>query len=211
MQKRILKKQLAAFLMAAAVLTGTVAGQAAPIAEVSAAAKVSETKARNIAANDARVRTGELMALDSYEDTYNGRKIYHISFYIQKGNDASRNFTHYVYYVNRNTGAIEKKSSRDLTVIKPSQAIRKALDKADVSSSKVKNKDFDYGEDGEYLVYDIEFSVPVSASNITYDKNSDYYRLYLVDGTIDYEFTINAVTGKIIDWDSDDDFREYYY
>ena len=38
MQKRILKKQLAAFLMAAAVLTGTVAGQAAPIAEVSAAA-----------------------------------------------------------------------------------------------------------------------------------------------------------------------------
>ena len=210
MKKQIVKKQLAAFLMAAAVLTGTAAGAAAPAVEVSAAS-ITENKARNIAASDAKVRTGDLMALDIYDDTYNGKKIYYVGFYVQKGGDRSRNFTHYVYYVNRNSGAIEKKTSRDLSVIKPSKAIRKALDKADVSSSKVKNKSLDYGEDGENLVYDIEFSVPLSYSNIDYDANSKYYRMYLLDGTVDYQFTINALNGKIIDWDSDADFDEYYY
>ena len=210
MQTKSKKKMLAACLMAAVMLFGSV-GSASQIAEVNAASKISSTEARNIAVNDARVRTAQLMALDIYEDNVKGQDVYDISFYIQNGKDTSRNFTHYKYDVNIKTGAIVKRSSRDLTVISPKQAIRKALNKADVSSSKVKSKDLDYGEEDGLLVYHISFSVPVSYYNYSYDRNSDYYITYYADGTTDYEFTINAVTGKIIDWDSDEDFYEYYY
>ena len=209
MKNKFLTRQLAALLMTAAVLSGSAFAGVTQVTEVSAASKISETKARNIAVNDARARTGEIMALDIYEDDYKGQDVYTISFYVQHGSDTSRKFTHYKYEVNLHTGHIEKRSSRDLTVIAPKTAIKKALDKADVSSSRVKEKYLDYGEDGENLVYNISFSVPVSYYN--YSPSSAFYKNYLLDGTVDYQFVINAVTGKIIDWDSDTDFEEYYY
>ena len=204
--KKGLFRKATAFAVAATMLAGISLNGVSSVE----AASISEKKARNIAVNDSRARNSDVMAIDIYDNTVRGQDVYTVTFYEQHGSEESRKFTHYKYHVNQDNGTIVARSHRDLTVISPKQAIKKALDKAGVSSSKVKNKDLDYGADDGNLVYNISFSVPVSYYNYSYDVYGDYYVRYFSDGTCDYNFVINAVNGKIIDWDSDEDYYDYY-
>lgn len=205
--KNMVLKRVAALLMAAAMLTGTAVGSA-QVSEVEAGT-ISEKRARNIAVDDARVRNSDVMAMDIYEDTAKGQDVYAVSFYEHLGNrDDSRDFVHYKYNINSHNGNIVSKNHRKIKVISADQAINKALDRAGTTRGRVTNKYLDYGEDDGNLVYNISFAVPIKYYDWDYDIYGDYYVRYYSDGYCDYNFVINAVNGKILDWDSDED---YYY
>ena len=181
-----LKIKLAAAMMALAMVAGSFAGGAATanVKTVSAASSISASKAKKIALRKSSTASSKAVAMDTYK-TYNG----------------SNKYRHYVYDISSRNGSIVKQNSKDYSIISASRAKEIALDDSDVDSSDAKDKEADLDEEDGKLVWNVSFTK--KSSTKYYDYWTGYY--YTDSDDSDYEYTINAVTGHIIDSDDDDD------
>ncbi len=182
--KNVMRKCLAAVLTAGMLMAPAAGGLVVDGMTVSAAKKssvISESKAKSIAMKDAKVKSSKVETIEAYLDG-DKEDIYEVSFYVKV---ASRRYRHYLYRLESKTGMIKKKSNAVHKIITKKSAIREALDEEDLSRSEVEDVDCDLDVDDGKMVYMVSF---------TTKKES-----------IDYDATVNAVTGNVIDIDDDDD------
>ena len=191
----ITKKCIAALIAAVTLLTSQtmLLDSMAVFAAQKKVTFISKTKARNIALDDAKVKSSKTHALDVDDDRVSGKKVFIVNFYVH---NSGQSYTSYRYTIAARNGQIMKKSKKASKILQKKRAIAIALDHKDFRRRDVEDIDCDLDDEDGTLVYYISFSAPSYYVNDSWDivKGNDY----------DFEYTINAVSGKIIDWDYDD-------
>ncbi len=181
-QKKVSARVAALFLalaMAAGVFTAGITP--AETAVVLAASKVSESKAEKIALKNAKVSENKAKALYTIDTSKNGKSAWRVSFFKKT---ADRKYTHYIYFIGSKDGSIIKKSTKSVTIIRPTRAKDIALDEEGYDRDDVDDLDCDLDEYDDKLVYDVSFTV--------------------IDDKKGYDYTINARSGNVMDSDDDD-------
>lgn len=195
---------MTALALAAGSFTGGFVAQTATT--VNAASGISSSQAKKIALKNASTSSSRVKAMDCYKTYKNGKNVYHVSFYKKTG---SNQYTHYVFDISSRTGEVVKRNSKAYTIISASRAKSIAIDDSDVSSGDAKDKSADLDEEDGKLVWNVTFTS--KKEKTYYYSDYDYYYgyggSYSYKDTVehDYSYTINAVTGHIIDSDDDDD------
>ena len=174
--------RIASMLMAAAMATGVFAAGIVPqsVTEVYAS-KISQSKAENIALKNARTSSSKVYAEDIDDTTKAGKDAWRVSFFKKK---SDRKYTHFVYFINMNSGDIILKKSQAVTLIRPTRAKDIALDEEDYDRDEVEDLECDLDEEDDKMVYNVSFTVK--------SNNKDY------------DYTINARSGNVMDSDDDD-------
>lgn len=168
-----------AVAMAASVFATGIVPQNAAV--VSAASKISESKAAKIALKNANVTEKKAKALYTDDTTKSGKSVWRVSFFKKT---ADRKYTHYIYFISTSNGSIVKKSSKKVTIIRPTRAKDIALDEEGYDRDDVDDLDCDLDEYDDKLVYEVSFTV--------------------IDDKKEYDYTINARSGNVMDSDDDD-------
>ena len=150
-----------------------------PSAEVK---DIGLAKAKDIALDDAGLREKDVTFVRTRADYDDGRKVYEIEFYTNKGE--------YDYEINAETGKIldvdydaEAYTPEKDKVIGIDEAKQIALKHASVAQKNAKWVKAELDRDDDSYKYEVEFRV----------------------GRTEYEYEIDAMTGKILDWDKDYD------
>ena len=187
--KRKLQRNLAIALAVASLATGAFTAGVIPADEAVAAGKttgISETRAKTIALKDAGIDKNKAKGLDAEDDKQNGKKIYEVIFFKKT---ADRRYDKYRYIIAWRDGQILKHSKKNITIITRREALLNALDKKDFSRSQVYDVDVDLDEDDGMIIYDVDYTSREGANGRP---------------SRDFEFTINAENGRVVDWDVDD-------
>ena len=132
---------------------------------------ISASKAKSIVLADAGVKSSEIDDYDIERDTYNGTNSYSIEFEVSG--------VEYEYEVSRKSGKILRKEVEGKKVnaaISKSKVKSIVLKDAGVSSSAVKDYDVELDNEKGKAVYEVDFEV----------KNTEY------------EYKVDAVSGKIL-------------
>ncbi len=148
-----------------------------PSAEVK---DIGLAEAKDIALEDADLREKDVTFVRTGADYDDGRKVYEIEFYTNKGE--------YDYEIDAETGKIldfdyDAEAYTPDKVIGIDEAKRIALKHAGVAQKNAKWVKAELDRDDDSYKYEVEFSV----------------------GRTEYEYEIDAMTGKILDWDKDYD------
>ena len=144
---------------------------------------IGVSAAKAIAIKDAGISEAAATFKKVKLDTDDGMQIYDVEFYSEKGE--------FEYEINAKTGKIVERdieyfkntSNNSSSVISSDKAKSIALSKAGLSSSQVYFEKAELDEDDGMMVYEIEFK----------------------SGNTEYEFEIDAKTGKILDMEIDRD------
>ena len=139
---------------------------------------ISVSKAKSIVLADAGVKSSEIDDYDIERDTYNGTNSYSIEFEVSG--------VEYEYEVSRKSGKILRKEVEGKKVnasISKSKVKEIVLKDAGVSSSAVKDYDVELDNEKGKAVYEVDFEV----------KN------------VEYEYKVDAVSGKILKKEVDRD------
>lgn len=139
---------------------------------------ISASKAKSIVLADAGVKSSEIDDYDIERDTYNGTNSYSIEFEVSG--------VEYEYEVSRKSGKILRKEVEGKKVnaaISKSKVKSIVLKDAGVSSSAVKDYDVELDNEKGKAVYEVDFEV----------KNTEY------------EYKVDAVSGKILKKEVDRD------
>ncbi len=200
--KRIMSIRIAVIMVVMAMVAGTFTGIALPMtaSQSQAATNITSSKAKRIAMRNAGVGSSSVEGMDVDKTYKDGKNVYMVYFYAHK---SGRTYNHYAYTISARTGSIIKKNAKTYTVITKKSARNKALDDADLDRDDVTDMSVDLDEDDGKLVYEVSFTEKVSKRKYYYYDGTYYYDED--DDGSEYEYTINAVTGHIIDSDSDDD------
>lgn len=144
-------------------------------------AQEAALKAANIEVNDANISATTLNELA-------GAFIYKVEF--TAGEYA------YAYSINAETGAVMEMSSQELndtTASSPAQAQKIALDYAGVNAADARKTVIDRITGAtERDIYEWEFD---------YDDGRPKYEGKITYGGVEYEFTIDATNGSVVEWD----------
>lgn len=144
-------------------------------------AQEAALKAANIEVNDANISATTLNELA-------GAFIYKVEF--TAGEYA------YAYSINAETGAVMEMSSQELndtTASSPAQAQKIALDYAGVNAVDARKTVIDRITGAtERDIYEWEFD---------YDDGRPEYEGKITYGGMEYEFTIDATNGSVVEWD----------
>jgi uncharacterized membrane protein YkoI len=145
----------------------------------STSSKISASKAKSIALKDAGLSESQVYDLEVELDRDNGKLHYDVSFE-KDGKD-------YVYEINASTGkiiSVEKpNATSSKATISKSAAKKTALKHAGVSEGEISRYQVELEKDDGVWKYEISFNV----------------------GYVEYDYTINAENGKIIEAEKDID------
>ena len=180
--KRGLMIGMAALMLAGPIAGGVAAGDMASVSAASKSGLISESRAKTVAMRDAKITASKVKAMDVDLDETGTNKKYTVEFCRKQ---SSNRYMHYVYKINARTGVITKKNSASRKLITKKKARNEALDDADLDRDEVRDIDVSLDEGDGVMVYEVSFT----------EKDEDE----------DYEATVNAFTGSVIDSDSDDD------
>lgn len=145
--------------------------------------KISLDSAKKKALSDAGVKANEVTFTKQKLDWDDGISIYEIEFYTSS--------KEYDYEINANTGAIHEKSIEPLQT---SQRPQKENNNSYISIEKVKSLALSHAGFSANEVY-------LSKNKFENDDDIMVYEIEFIKDNIEYEYTIHAVSGKILEFD----------
>ena len=161
--------------------------QAAPNTNASAG-KVDEAKAKEIALNHAGVKAADATVTKSMLDYEDGRQVYEIEFYVS----GSSGYTEYDYEIEAATGKIVSYDHDAESYAPPAQSTNSGVKVTEATAKKTALSRVSGATEKDIYEWKLD-----------YDDGRTEYEGKIIYGGMEYEFTINAATGAVTEWDAE--------
>ena len=159
--------------------------QAAPNTNASAG-KVDEARAKEIALNHAGVKAADATVTKSKLDYEDGRQVYEIEFYVS----GSSGYTEYDYEIEAATGKIVSYDHDAESYAPPAQSTNSGVKVTEATAKKTALSRVSGATEKDIYEWKLDYD----------DGRTEYEGKIIYDG-MEYEFTINAATGAVTEWD----------
>ena len=159
--------------------------QAAPNTNASAG-KVDEARAKEIALNHAGVKAADATVTKSKLDYEDGRQVYEIEFYVS----GSSGYTEYDYEIEAATGKIVSYDHDAESYAPPAQSTNSGVKVTEAAAKKTALSRVPGATEKDIYEWKLD-----------YDDGRTEYEGKIIYGGMEYEFTINAATGAVTEWD----------
>ena len=159
--------------------------QAAPNTNASAD-KVDEARAKEIALNHAGVKAADTTVTKSKLDYEDGRQVYEIEFYVS----GSSGYTEYDYEIEAATGKIVSYDHDAESYAPPAQSTNSGVKVTEATAKKTALSRVSGATEKDICEWKLD-----------YDDGRMEYEGKIIYGGMEYEFTINAATGAVTEWD----------
>ena len=161
--------------------------QAAPNTNASAG-KVDEARAKEIALNHAGVKAADATVTKSKLDYEDGRQVYEIEFYVS----GSSGYTEYDYEIEAATGKIVSYDHDAESYAPPAQSTNSGVKVTEATAKKTALSRVSGATEKDIYEWKLD-----------YDDGRTEYEGKIIYGGMEYEFTINAATGAVTEWDAE--------
>ena len=161
--------------------------QAAPNTNASAG-KVDEARAKEIALNHAGVKAADATVTKSKLDYEDGRQVYEIEFYVS----GSSGYTEYDYEIEVATGKIVSYDHDAESYAPPAQSTGTGVKVTEATAKKTALSRVSGATEKDIYEWKLD-----------YDDGRTEYEGKIIYGGMEYEFTINAATGAVTEWDAE--------
>lgn len=161
--------------------------QAAPNTNASAD-KVDEARAKEIALNHAGVKAADATVTKSKLDYEDGRQVYEIEFYVS----GSSGYTEYDYEIEAATGKIVSYDHDAESYAPPAQSTNSGVKVTEATAKKTALSRVSGATEKDIYEWKLD-----------YDDGRTEYEGKIIYGGMEYEFTINAATGAVTEWDAE--------
>lgn len=161
--------------------------QAAPNTNASAG-KVDEARAKEIALNHAGVKAADATVTKSKLDYEDGRQVYEIEFYVS----GSSGYTEYDYEIEAATGKIVSYDHDAESYAPPAQSTNSGVKVTEATAKKTALSRVSGATEKDIYEWKLD-----------YDDGHTEYEGKIIYGGMEYEFTINAATGAVTEWDAE--------
>ena len=161
--------------------------QAAPNTNASAG-KVDEARAKEIALNHAGVKAADATVTKSKLDYEDGRQVYEIEFYVS----GSSGYTEYDYEIEAATGKIVSYDHDAESYAPPAQSTNSGVKVTEATAKKTALSRVSGATEKDIYEWKLDYD----------DGRTEYEGKIIYDG-MEYEFTINAATGAVTEWDAE--------
>ena len=165
----------------------SVSVQAAPNTNASAG-KVDEARAKEIALNHAGVKAADATVTKSKLDYEDGRQVYEIEFYVS----GSSGYTEYDYEIEAATGKIVSYDHDAESYAPPAQSTNSGVKVTEATAKKTALSRVSGATEKDIYEWKLD-----------YDDGHTEYEGKIIYGGMEYEFTINAATGAVTEWDAE--------
>ena len=159
--------------------------QAAPNTNASAG-KVDEARAKEIALTHAGVKAADTTFVKTKQDWEDGRLVYEIEFYVS-GNSG---YTEYDYEIEAATGKIVSYDHDAESYAPPAQSTGSGVKVTETSAKKTALAQVPGATEANIIKFKLDM-----------DDGRWEYEGEIVYNNMEYDFTIDANTGSIIEWD----------
>ena len=161
--------------------------QAAPNTNASAG-KVDEARAKEIALTHAGVKAADATVTKSKLDYEDGRQVYEIEFYVS----GSSGYTEYDYEIEAATGKIVSYDYDAESYAPPTQSTNSGVKVTEATAKKTALSRVSGATEKDIYEWKLD-----------YDDGRTEYEGKIIYGGMEYEFTINAATGAVTEWDAE--------
>ena len=161
--------------------------QAAPNTNASAG-KVDEAKAKEIALNHAGVKAADATVTKSKLDYEDGRQVYEIEFYVS----GSSGYTEYDYEIEAATGKIVSYDHDAESYAPPAQSTNSGVKVTEATAKKTALSRVSGATEKDIYEWKLD-----------YDDGRTEYEGKIIYGGMEYEFTIDANTGAVLEWEAE--------
>lgn len=161
--------------------------QAAPNTNASAG-KVDEARAKEIALNHAGVKAADATVTKSKLDYEDGCQVYEIEFYVS----GSSGYTEYDYEIEAATGKIVSYDHDAESYAPPAQSTNSGVKVTEATAKKTALSRVSGATEKDIYEWKLD-----------YDDGRTEYEGKIIYGGMEYEFTINAATGAVTEWDAE--------
>ena len=161
--------------------------QAAPNTNASAG-KVDEAKAKEIALTHAGVKAADATVTKSKLDYDDGCQVYEIEFYVS----GSSGYTEYDYEIEAATGKIVSYDHDAESYAPPAQSTNSGVKVTEATAKKTALSRVSGATEKDIYEWKLD-----------YDDGRTEYEGKIIYGGMEYEFTINAATGTVTEWDAE--------
>lgn len=159
--------------------------QAAPNTNASAG-KVDEARAEEIALTHAGVKAADATVTKSKLDYDDGCQVYEIEFYVS----GSSGYTEYDYEIEAATGKIVSYDHDAESYAPPAQSTNSGVKVTEATAKKTALSRVSGATEKDIYEWKLD-----------YDDGRTEYEGKIIYGGMEYEFTINAATGAVTEWD----------
>ena len=159
--------------------------QAAPNTNASAG---NEARAKEIALNHAGVKAADATITKSKLDYEDGRQVYEIEFYVS----GSSGYTEYDYEIEAATGKIVSYDHDAESYAPPAQSTNSGVKVTEATAKKTALSRVSGATEKDIYEWKLD-----------YDDGRTEYEGKIIYGGMEYEFTINATTGAVTEWDAE--------
>lgn len=161
--------------------------QAAPNTNASAG-KVDEARAKEIALTHAGVKAADATVTKSKLDYDDGCQVYEIEFYVS----GSSGYTEYDYEIEAATGKIVSYDHDAESYAPPAQSTNSGVKVTEATAKKTALSRVSGATEKDIYEWKLD-----------YDDGRAEYEGKIIYGGMEYEFTINAATGAVTEWDAE--------
>ena len=161
--------------------------QAAPNTNVSAG-KVDEARAKEIALNHAGVKAADATVTKSKLDYEDGRQVYEIEFYVS----GSSGYTEYDYEIEVATGKIVSYDHDAESYAPPAQSTNSGVKVTEASAKKTALAQVPGATEANIIKFKLDM-----------DDGRWEYEGEFVYNHMEYDFTIDANTGTVLEWEAE--------
>ena len=161
--------------------------QAAPNTNASAG-KVDEAKAKEIALTHAGVKAADATVTKFKLDYDDGCQVYEIEFYVS----GSSGYTEYDYEIEAATGKIVSYDHDAESYAPPAQSTNSGVKVTEATAKKTALSRVSGATEKDIYEWKLD-----------YDDGRTEYEGKIIYGGMEYEFTINAATGTVTEWDAE--------
>lgn len=154
----------------------------------SATGAVDEAKAQEIALTHAGVKAADATITKSKLDYEDGRQVYEIEFYVS----GSSGYTEYDYEIEAATGKIVSYDHDAESYAPPAQSTNSGVKVTEATAKKTALSRVSGATEKDIYEWKLD-----------YDDGRTEYEGKIIYGGMEYEFTINAATGAVTEWDAE--------
>ena len=150
------------------------------------AGKVDEARAKEIALTHAGVKAADATVTKSKLDYDDGCQVYEIEFYVS----GSSGYTEYDYEIEAATGKIVSYDHDAESYAPPAQSTNSGVKVTEATAKKTALSRVSGATEKDIYEWKLD-----------YDDGRTEYEGKIIYGGMEYEFTINAATGAVTEWD----------